>query len=158
MITPNELIKPPGDAFPDDTPIVDNLTMAARYRVVNHVSKSFWQKWCLLVGPSLVVRQKWHVKSRNMKIGDLVMIADSSKIKGKHKLGIVVATKVSDDGLVRSVTVRYFVRKDDPGPWSAEQVEQSVQRLSLILPVEEQEASLMVKDDELKAQVCKDES
>ncbi len=153
VITPNELIKPPGDTFPDDTPIVDNLTMAARYRVVNHVAKCFWQKWCVLVGPTLVTRQKWHTKSRNMLVGDLVMIADSSKIKGKHKLGVVVATKISNDGLVRSVTVRYFVRKDTPDRWGAEQVERSVQRLSLILPVEEQEAPLMVKDSDFNVQV-----
>ena len=98
VITPNELIKPPGDVFPDDTPIVDNLTMAARYRVVSHVAKCFWQKWCVLVGPSLVTRQKWHKESRNMFVGDLVMIADSSKIKGKYRLGIIVATKTSNDG------------------------------------------------------------
>ena len=158
VITPNELIKPPGDNFLDDTPIVDNLTMAACYRVVNHVAKSFWQKWCILVGPSLVTRQKWHTKSRNMLIGDLVMIADSSKIKGKYQLGIVVATKASKDGLVRSATVRYFIRGDTAEQWTAQQVERSVQRLSLILAVEEQESPLIVKDNDFSVQVSADRS
>ena len=46
-----------------------------------------------------------------LQIGDLVMIAVSGKIKGKYKLGLVVATTVSNDGLVRSGTVQYFVRR-----------------------------------------------
>ena len=158
VITPNELIKPPGDDFPDDTPIVDNLTVADRYRVVNHVAKSFWQKWCVLVGPKLVTRQKWHTKTRNMLVGDLVMIADSSRIKGKYQLGIVVATKTSKDGLVRSATVRYFVRGDTAEQWTAQQVERSVQRLSLILAVEEQETPLVVKDNDFSVQVSADGS
>ena len=86
---------------PDDSKIIGNLPMAARYRVVSHVASSFWQRWCTYVGPSLVTRQKWHQKSRNILVGDLVMIADANKLKGKYKLGIVVATNIGGDGLVR---------------------------------------------------------
>ena len=81
------------------------------------------------------------------------MIADSGKIKGKYKLGIVTDAKVGGDGLVRSATVQYFHRRGASEKWTAEQVTRSVQRLSLILSVEEQEAPLMVKDD-VDVQVC----
>ena len=93
-----------------------------------------------------------------MLVGDLVMIADSSKIKGKYQLGIIVATKTSKDGLVRSATVRYYIRGDAAEKWTAKQVERSVQRLSLILPVEEQDSPLMVKDSDLSVQVSADRS
>ena len=82
------------------------------------------------------------------------MIADSGKIRGKYKLGIVVATNVSGDGFVRSATIQYFNRKDVSMKWTPEQVVRSVQRLSLILPVEEQEGDLMVKDGNVHMQVC----
>ena len=75
-------------------------------------------------------------------------------MKGKYKLGIVVSTNISDDGLVRSATVRYFNKHDASNTWSAEQVTRSVQRLSLILPVEEQEQPLMVKEGSVDVQVC----
>ena len=42
--------------------------------------------------------------------------------------------------------------------WTAKQVERSVQRLSVILPVEEQDSPLMVKDSDLSVQVSADRS
>ena len=94
-------------------------------------------------------------------MGDLVMVADSNKLKGKHKLGIIVATNMSNDGCVRSATVQYFIRKGASeaaqSKWAAEQVTRSVQRLSLILPVEEQDGELMVKDTTHGMQVCASE-
>ena len=156
VVTPNHLLTGrSGNVSPDDSKIIGNLPMAARYRVVSHVASSFWQRWCTYVGPSLVTRQKWHQKSRNILVGDLVMIADANKLKGKYKLGIVIATNIGGDGLVRSATIQYFIRRGVAGTWSAEQVVRSVQRLVLILPVEEQTEDLMVKEEEAVVQVCK---
>ena len=83
------------------------------------------------------------------------MIADTNKLKGKYKLGIVVATNVGSDGLVRSATVQYFIKRDVAETWTAEQVVRSVQRLVLILPVEEQTENLRVRDEGSRVHVCK---
>ena len=156
VITPNQLLMGwSGNSLPDGSAIVDKLPMSSRFRAISHVSTSFWNRWCTLVSPSLVSRQKWHQASRNICDGDLVMIVDSGKIKGKYKLGVVVATNVSSDGLVRSATVQYFVRRGVAETWSAERVTRSVQRLVLILSVEEQAGELMVKDEHAHIQVCK---
>ena len=156
VVTPNQLLTGrSGNFVPDDSSIVGNLPMTARYRAVSHVATSFWQRWCAFVGPSLVTRQKWHQKSRNIVVGDLVMIADTNKIKNKYKLGIVVATDTGGDGLVRSATVQYFVRRGVADSWRSEEVARSVQRLVLILPVEEQTEALVVREEELEVQVCK---
>ena len=156
VITPNQLLMGwSGNSLPDGSAIVDKLPMSSRFRAISHVSTSFWNRWCMLVSPSLVSRQKWHQASRNICDGDLVMIADSGKIKGKYKLGVVVATNVSSDGLVRSATVQYFVRRGVAETWSAERVIRSVQRLVLMLSVEEQAGELMVKDELAHIQVCK---
>ena len=101
------------------------------------------------------MRQKWHKESKNIQVGDLVMIADSGKIKGKYKLGIVIATTISGDGVVRSATVQYFIRRGVSEKWSAEQVTRSVQRLVMILSVDEQTQDLMVKDEYVHVQVCR---
>ena len=138
----------------DDTDLTENLPVRSRYRVINHVTTTFWNRWCTLVSPGLVVRQKWHKKSRNLQIGDLVMIADLSKIKSKYKLAIVDEVKVSTDGCVRSAVVRYYIQRGGSEKWTPEKVTRSVQRLILILPVEEQDTPVMVKDLDTHAQVC----
>ena len=62
----------------------------------------FWQKLSSEVSPGLVVRQKWHQKSRNLKVGDLVMICEPTKMNAKYKLGVIEAVKESGDGCVPS--------------------------------------------------------
>lgn len=42
--------------------------------------------------PTLIVRQKWHAERRNMKPGDIVIVQDSSPIRGRWRLAQV--TKV----------------------------------------------------------------
>ena len=108
------------------------------------------------MSPGLVVRQKWHRSSRNIKEGDVVMVCDSSKLKSKYKLAIVDTANTSDDGHVRSAVLRYSLIQKAPGGGdriSTIHVTRSVQRLVMILPVEEQEHPLSVKDDEVSVEV-----
>lgn len=150
LITPNQLLMGrSGNILPDDTDLAMNLPMSSRYRLVNHVTSSFWKKWSTEVSPGLVVRQKWHEASRNLRIGDLVMLSDSSPIKAKYKLGLVKDVHPSADGRVRTVTVGYVIIQK--GVQSEDKVQRitvkrTVQRLSLILPVEEQTTLLEVED------------
>ena len=44
----------------------------------------FWNKWCTNVSPGLVVRQKWHEKSRNLKEGDLVKVDVGAVVDGLY--------------------------------------------------------------------------
>ena len=153
VITPNNLLHGrSGNFVPDDTDIADSLPMASRYRRIHHVTDAFWKKWSDVVSPSLVIRQKWHQTSRNVRVGDLVMIVDTSPIKAKYKLGVVDTVHTSDDGHVRSATVRYvLLQKNNNGEDVVKNVtvKRSVQRLALILPVEEQVTRLEVTDNEL---------
>ena len=147
VLTPNHLLLGrSSNILPDDAELSDDLPGPARYRLVHHVTTAFWQKWSNEVAPRLVLRQKWHQKARNLRVGDLVMICEPSRIKAKYKLAIVEAVHVSSDGCVRSATLRYSnVKKDG---WVSVRVERSVQRLVLLLPVEEQEKPLEVEDRE----------
>lgn len=156
LITPNQLLMGrSSNILPDDSQMVESLPMAARYRLVNHVTSQFWKRWSSEVSPSLVLRQKWHNKTRNLCVGDLVMICEATKIKAKYKLGTVNSVTVSNDGNVRSVTVRYIlVQSNSKGEDRIRVicVTRSVQRLVLILPIEEQDTSLEVRDNELTVQ------
>ena len=109
------------------------------------------------MSPGLVVRQIWHQKSRNLKVGDLVMIYEPTKMKAKYKLGVIEAVKESGDGCVRSATIRYSHVQRTPegdGKVSLVRVSRSVQRMVLIMAVEEQTIPLMVKDDDFHVEAC----
>ena len=151
LITPNQLLLGRSvNILPDDSEIVDNLPMRARYRLIHEITSNFWKRWSSEVSPSLVVRQKWHEKSRNLCVGDLVRICEPSKLKAKYKLGIVDAVTISADGNVRSAIIRYvLLQKNSKGEDMVRviRVSRSVQRLVLILPVEEQDTQLTITSD-----------
>ena len=68
-------------SLPDDTSVTDSLAAASRYRIINNVTNCFWQMWSKVVSPGLIVCQKWHKKSRNLNVGDLVLILEPTKFK-----------------------------------------------------------------------------
>ena len=105
------------------------------------------------MSPGLIVRQKWHQSSRNLCIGDVVLICEPTKLKSKYKMGIIETVVSSNDGVVRSATVRYVLlqrstQKGVDHKVTTIRVQRSVQRLVLILPVEEQEGPVEVEDHE----------
>ena len=156
LITPNQLLLGRSmNVLPDDIQLADELPVASRYRIVQHVTTSFWNRWSSEVSPGLVHRQKWHQKGRNLKIKDVVMICEKTKVKGKYRLAIVDDVKVSRDGNVRSAIVRYnSIRTSPQGKEMRQtiQVHRSVQRLCVILPVEEQVSEVDVNEHEFFVQ------
>ena len=148
VITPNNLGRSI-NILTDDAELSSELGIRERYRVVNHVAAAFLQRWCNEVTPQLVFRQKWHEKLQNLCVGDLVMLCEPSPIKARYRLAIVEAVNVvSKDNCVRSATVRYA--KVDGDRCRRITVQRSIQRLVLILPVEEQDGfPLDVKEQEM---------
>ena len=58
-----------------------------------------------------MIRPKWHVESRNVRKGDVVLIQDSNAVRREWKLGIVSETFPGKDDRVRRVN---FVYKNLP--------------------------------------------
>jgi hypothetical protein len=158
IINPNQLMMGrSGKRVPDNSKLVEDLPVKERYRLINHVSTDFWNRWCTEASPSLVVRQKWHVPSRNLQQGDVVMIIEPSKLKCKYKLAIVEDTKISRDGHVRSAVIKYNnVTQVGNKVLHATpvRVTRSIQRLVLVLPIEEQSQQLMINSDDHQSFVC----
>ena len=159
LITPNQLLLGrSSNVLPDDTELSEDLPISSRYRIVHHVTTSFWNRWAKEVTPGLVHRQKWHRKGRNLRVNDVVMICEPTKVKAKYRLAIVEDVKTSGDGCVRSATVRYSSIRTSPKGKDIVQairVKRSVQRLCLILPVEEQSAGVEVNEHEFHVQCFK---
>ena len=111
----------------------------------------FWKLWTEQITPEAVIRQRWHEKGRNLKPGDIVLLHDKSPIKGTYQLGIVESIKEGMDQLVRSCRVSYVIPsiKDKLHQYSGGKritVSRSIQRLTLLLPVEEQDVKMDLND------------
>ena len=77
-----------------------------KWRAVQHLADQFWRRWLRQYIPELQRRCKWLQKSRNFKIGDLVLIVDEQTPRGVWPMGIIEDVKTSNDGLVRSAKIR----------------------------------------------------
>ena len=70
--------------------------------LVNH----FWKRWLKEYVPSLQERHKWQQEQRNVRVGDIVLVADDNVKGNQWILGRGLNVFPGSDGLVRSVEVR----------------------------------------------------
>ena len=155
VLTPNCLLLGRSQhCLPDDAELASHMTLGDRYELVQQVTSEFWKRWCIEVTPQSIIRQKWHETQRNLAKGDVVLVHDQGPLKGKYTLAVVKEVNLSRDGLVRSCTVQYripnpkdVVRRYTGGKEVT--LKRSVQRLTLLLPVEEQSKTLLVRDGQV---------
>ena len=90
-------------AVPDDTELCEELSYKARYHIIHEVTKAFWCQWSVSCTSKLVrTRKGGEVSTRDVHVGDLVMVADKTALKAKYRLAIVLETSCSSDGRMRS--------------------------------------------------------
>ena len=119
----------------------------ARLQYVEDCTAQWWNQFMTQNFSSLVPRQKWYFERRNMKIGDVVLLQYEGKCRpATYRLAVVVEVELDSDKLVRTVTVQYSLLSELPASErhlykgiTKKKVRVSVQRLVLILPVEERD-------------------
>ena len=91
VVTPASLLTP---AFDPYTPVGrahdrDHLRRDYRFNVA--LADRFWKDWVAFYLPTLQGRNKWRENSKNLQIGDLVLVGDSADIseRGKYRVGRV---------------------------------------------------------------------
>ena len=125
-----------------DVPIgkFENWTsIKKRFQYIQSIIENFWKRWQTHYFPALILQPKWHVDTRNLCIGDIVLVQDSKALRGKWKLAEVHSVKENEDGKVRDVVLRYKVQNDSENYTGSKDVliNRSVHRLVLIIPVDE---------------------
>ena len=93
------VVPPPGNVANGD------LYSRKRWRRVQHLANVFWSRWKRKFLMLQQQRQKWSQQRRGLKENDVVLIEDESLPRCQWKLGRVVETYPSADGLVRKVRV-----------------------------------------------------
>ena len=77
-----------------------------RWRAVQYLANEFWTRWRKEYLLNLQQRQKWTAVRPNLKVDDVVLVADMDCHRSQWPLGRIVDVFPSDDGLVRKVSVK----------------------------------------------------
>ena len=127
----------------------DNLCCKKRFKFIETLVQTYWKRWQTRYFPTLLLQTKWHVASRNITKGDIVLVQDAKSLKGQWKLAEVDQANPAKDGKVRDVTLRYK-RQDGRKLYDGAKdtfINRSVHRLVVIVPNEERHTII---DDKTK--------
>ena len=141
ILTPNSLLlgrsssRNPGGY--EGTP-----SLRSRLTLIQRIIDQFWINWTNLYAPTLVHQSKWLNDQRDLQVGDVVIVADNGLKRGEYRLARVSKVLPSADGKIRKAKVvykRYKVgeKLHEYGGATDTEIERSVQRLALLVPVED---------------------
>ena len=100
-LTPGHfLIGRPMEALPDPAFSYRNVSLLRRWHLSQALLRQFWQRW------SAEYLTKWHYPTRNIAIGDVVVLQEDKMLPMKWPIAKVVETYPGKDGLVRVATVK----------------------------------------------------
>ena len=68
--------------------------------------KHFWKRFVREYLPTLMRRAKWQLKTRQVQVGDVVLLVDYNAPRGKWDLARVTDVFPGPDGVVRNVQVK----------------------------------------------------
>ena len=105
-ICPNDILLGRASSEVPQGPFKETQNPRHRVEFVQRIVDSFWKRWSRDVFPSLVPRKQWQVERRNVKVDDIVTVADSNTIRGKWCMGRILEVYPGPDGRVRNVKVK----------------------------------------------------
>ena len=107
VLTPGHfLIGRPLESLPDPAFSYRPLSLLSRWYLCQALVRHFWQRWSSEYLSSLRRYVKWHHPSRNIQVGDVVVLLEDNVSPAKWPLARVVATHPGRDELIRVVTVK----------------------------------------------------
>ncbi|XP_074649023.1 uncharacterized protein LOC141904336 [Tubulanus polymorphus] len=99
-ITPNHLLlMNPKSDFPTGVFSKEDGYAKRKWRQVQYLASLFWKRWCEEYMALLQVRSKWSRSRRNVAVGDVVLIMESS-VRNSWALGRVVRVECDSKGYV----------------------------------------------------------
>ena len=102
-LTPNHLLLLRGNPCSATT---EANHVRRRWQVIQDIANKFFSRFVSEYVPELQLRQKWCNKKDNLRVNDIVLVAEDDAPRGQWPLGLVEAIEVANDGLVRAADVR----------------------------------------------------
>ena len=106
-LTPGHfLVRRPLEALPDPAFSYRNVSLLRRWHLSQALLRQFWQRWSIEYLTSLKRYNKWLYPTRNIRVGDVVVLQEDKLVPTKWPIARVIETHPGKDGLVRVATVR----------------------------------------------------
>jgi hypothetical protein len=106
-LTPGHfLIGGPLSLLPEPNIDIGSIAHLHRWKYVQALMRSFWDRWHKEYLPQLQVRGRWVAKRDTMCVGDVVIIKEDCTSPSNWKLGRITAVHPGKDEVVRVVTIR----------------------------------------------------
>ena len=126
-LTPGHfLIGRPLEALPNSSASYRSISLLRRWHLCQHLIRHFWKRWATEYIDIIRRFMKWHHPSRNLQVGDVVLLQEDNLIPTKWPLGCIVNTYPGKDEIVRVVDV-----KTSRGIYK-----RPITKIALLLPVE----------------------
>ena len=106
-LTPGHfLIGRPLEALPNPDIDTQPLTVLKRWHLCQGLVKHFWKRWSNEYLHTLQRSSKWQSPSRNLSVGDIVILCEDNTVPSQWPLARIVKTHHGKDGVSRVVTVQ----------------------------------------------------
>ena len=107
-LTPGHfLVGRPLEALPDSSFVhANSLSLLKRWQLCQALIRHFWKQWSTEYVTHLGHFTKWLHPSRNLQVGDIVILREDSALPTKWPLGKVTEVYPGKDQLVRVATVK----------------------------------------------------
>ena len=106
-LTPNHFIHgQAGGKFAEEATQEEIYNPRKRWHRIQQLIGQVWKRWRKELLPSLNNRKKWFSPTRNMAVGDIVLLVDPNAHRCEWPLGRIVEVYPSKDDLVRVVKVQ----------------------------------------------------
>ena len=107
VLNPNHfLIGQMGGELAPDTVDTTAVSVGRQWRRVQELIRRVWSRWMREYLPSIGSRQKWFQTSKNLAVGDVVLVIDSDAPRLDWRLVRIEAVYPGKDGLVQVGDVR----------------------------------------------------
>ena len=104
VLTPGHfLIGQPLESIPDSSVTYRSMSYLTRW---HPLTRHFWQRWSDEYLTNMRKITKWHHPSRNLRIGDIVVLKEDGLIPTKWPLARIVETHPGKDDHVRVATIK----------------------------------------------------
>ena len=106
-LTPGHfLIGRPLEALPDPSFSYRSLSLLRRWHLCQALVRHFWERWSTEYLSSLQKFGKWHYRSKNLAVGDVVVLREDGMVPTKWPIARVTRVHTGRDGVVRVVEIK----------------------------------------------------
>ena len=106
-LTPNHfLLVRPHPHVPPDTEDSFHSISRRRWIQAQYLINQFWKRWVREYVPALMERQKWLTHTRDMQVGDEVLVVDNNLRRGEWLVGSVTRVYQRENDAVRFADVQ----------------------------------------------------